>query len=178
MSSCFHCGMVHLREMVMTFIKSTTLNQKYTTTVHENDIHHITSFIIGQFPLITLKTKKGSNGSTTSQPPSYGWWFRNPANQFSPVVYPIIYVLGGSPDCFTISCINDWLVVSTHLKKYESKWESSPNFRGENTKYLSCHHLDDHPTIPSHPPSPSHHCSSGFLPCLAKAHASITEALV
>ena len=30
------------------------------------------------------------------------------------------------------------------LEKYESKWESSPNFRGENSKkYLSCHHLED-----------------------------------
>ena len=30
------------------------------------------------------------------------------------------------------------------LEKYESKWASSPNFRGENSKkYLSCHHLED-----------------------------------
>ena len=28
-----------------------------------------------------------------------------------------------------------WLVVSTHLKKYKSKWESSPN-RGANKTYL------------------------------------------
>ena len=27
------------------------------------------------------------------------------------------------------------------FEKYESKWESSPNFRGEHQKYLSCHHL-------------------------------------
>ena len=35
-----------------------------------------------------------------------------------------------------------WLVVEpTHLKKYSSNWKSSPN-RGENKKYLSCHHLE------------------------------------
>ena len=27
-------------------------------------------------------------------------------------------------------------------KIWTSKWESSPNFRGENKKYLSCHHLE------------------------------------
>ena len=32
--------------------------------------------------------------------------------------------------CFIIR-----LVVSTHLKKYQSNWKSSPNFRGENKKY-------------------------------------------
>ena len=36
-----------------------------------------------------------------------------------------------------------WLVVSTPLKKYESKWESSPN-RDGHKKYLSCHHLEIH----------------------------------
>ena len=26
-------------------------------------------------------------------------------------------------------------------EKYESNWKSFPNFRGDNKKYLSCHHL-------------------------------------
>ena len=29
-------------------------------------------------------------------------------------------------------------------EKYESNWKSSPNFRDENKKYLSCHHLACH----------------------------------
>ena len=33
-----------------------------------------------------------------------------------------------------------WLVVSTHLKNISQNWKPSPN-RGENKKYLSCHHL-------------------------------------
>ena len=35
------------------------------------------------------------------------------------------------------------MVEPTHLKKYESKWESSPN-RTENKTYLSCHHLGNY----------------------------------
>ena len=89
------------------------------------------------------------------------WWLRNPANQFSPVVYPIIHVPGGSPDCVTISCIHDWLVVSTHLKKYESKWESSPILGVKITKIFEL----PPPRWPSLPiPFPSHHWSSGFSP--------------
>ena len=41
-----------------------------------------------------------------------------------------------------------WLVVSTHLKNISQKWESSPN-RGENKRYLSCHHLDQQKPLSS-----------------------------
>ena len=35
-----------------------------------------------------------------------------------------------------------WWFQPTQSEKYESSnWKSSPNFRGENKKYLSCHHL-------------------------------------
>jgi len=34
-----------------------------------------------------------------------------------------------------------WLVVSTHLKNISQNGFIFPNFRGENKKYLSCHHL-------------------------------------
>ena len=35
----------------------------------------------------------------------------------------------------------NWLVVSTHLKNMNVKMGIFPNFRGENKKYLSYHHL-------------------------------------
>ena len=42
-----------------------------------------------------------------------------------------------------VYCVFIWLVVEpTHLKNMRtSNWIISPKFRGENKKYLSCHHL-------------------------------------
>ena len=41
--------------------------------------------------------------------------------------------------------VNNWLVVSTHLKDMLVKMgSSSPRNRGENKTHLSCHHLDNY----------------------------------
>ena len=78
----------------------------------------------------------------------YCWWFRNPANhhlgcdrnlvnQWDKLPFP--QLVSWSRILVAINSI--WLVVSTHLKNMIVKLgSSSPNFRGENKKYLSCHH--------------------------------------
>ena len=49
-----------------------------------------------------------------------------------------------SQDCSSLEKVKIHLKLGggfNPFEKYESKWKSSPNFRGENRKYLSCHHL-------------------------------------
>ena len=53
-----------------------------------------------------------------------------------------------SPQPKILKRISSWWVVSTHLKNMLAKLDHFPNFRGENKKYLSCHHPV---TIPQDP---------------------------
>ena len=39
---------------------------------------------------------------------------------------------------------NYWLVASTRLKNMLVKLDHLPRDRGENNKYLSCHHLENY----------------------------------
>ena len=60
----------------------------------------------------------------TSSSMARAWYVRSPAIFFESVP-EIVF----------------WLVVSTHLKKYSSEMGIFTNFRDENKKCLSCHHL-------------------------------------
>ena len=52
-----------------------------------------------------------------------------------------LYLHGQKNILSSFKCQHFFLVGGFNpFKKYESKWESSPN-RGENKTYLSCHHL-------------------------------------